>query len=141
MEAPLFAPSLAPGPGGIKSWVLAMLAAKRRLRVAPVPPRCGEFDTTRARRPGMGRSGRRNRHFNRTKEHRLASQTGLARQTSDPIWSVAQRGDTINAPHTEIRILPGRYLNFYNTKRPHSSLDARTPDHAYFNHPPLRLAA
>jgi putative transposase len=28
----------------------------------------------------------------------------------------------------------GRYLVFYNALRPHSSLDARTPDHAYFNH-------
>jgi putative transposase len=35
----------------------------------------------------------------------------------------------------------GRYLTFYNTKRPHSSLDARTPDHAYFNHVPLLAAA
>ncbi len=26
----------------------------------------------------------------------------------------------------------GRYLDFYNRKRPHSSLDRRTPDHAYF---------
>jgi len=28
----------------------------------------------------------------------------------------------------------GRYLNFYNSKRPHSSLDRRTPDEAYFDH-------
>jgi len=35
----------------------------------------------------------------------------------------------------------GRYLEFYNRKRPHSSLDARTPDHAYFNHRPLPAAA
>jgi putative transposase len=35
----------------------------------------------------------------------------------------------------------GRYLTFYNTRRPHSSLDARTPDHAYFNHVPLLAAA
>jgi putative transposase len=27
----------------------------------------------------------------------------------------------------------GRYLEFYNGKRPHSSLDARTPDRAYFD--------
>ena len=27
----------------------------------------------------------------------------------------------------------GRYLDFYNCKRPHSSLDARTPDRAYFD--------
>src|SRR5471030_2259313 len=35
----------------------------------------------------------------------------------------------------------GRYLNFYNRKRPHSSLDARTPDHAYFEDLPLVAAA
>ena len=29
------------------------------------------------------------------------------------------------------RISLGRYLEFYNGKRPHSSLDARTPDRAY----------
>jgi hypothetical protein len=28
----------------------------------------------------------------------------------------------------------GRYLDFYNTRRPHSSLDRRTPDEAYFDH-------
>ncbi len=26
----------------------------------------------------------------------------------------------------------GRYLDFYSRKRPHSSLDRRTTDHAYF---------
>ena len=35
----------------------------------------------------------------------------------------------------------GRYLDIYNRKRPHSSLDARTPDHAYFNHLPQPVAA
>ena len=35
----------------------------------------------------------------------------------------------------------GRYLAFYNGIRPHSSLDARTPDDAYFNHVPLLAAA
>jgi putative transposase len=41
----------------------------------------------------------------------------------------------------EARALIGRYLDFYNRKRPHSSLDARTPDQAYFNHLPLAAAA
>jgi putative transposase len=41
----------------------------------------------------------------------------------------------------EARASIGRYLDFYNRKRPHSSLDARTPDHAYFNHLPLTAAA
>ena len=35
----------------------------------------------------------------------------------------------------------GRYLNFYNGRRPHSSLDRRTPDQAYFDPLPLRSAA
>jgi putative transposase len=33
-----------------------------------------------------------------------------------------------------------RYFVFYNRKRPHSSLDARTPERAYYDHLP-RLAA
>jgi putative transposase len=35
----------------------------------------------------------------------------------------------------------GRYLDFYNRKRPHSSLDARTPERAYFDHLPQVAAA
>src|ERR1700750_3415045 len=35
----------------------------------------------------------------------------------------------------------GRYLAFYNAIRPHSSLDARTPDAAYFNPLPHPVAA
>ena len=41
----------------------------------------------------------------------------------------------------EARASIGRYLNFYNGRRPHSSLDGTTPDHAYFTPLPLRLAA
>jgi putative transposase len=35
----------------------------------------------------------------------------------------------------------GRYLDFYNQRRPHSSLDGMTPDKAYFEPLPIRLAA
>jgi putative transposase len=37
----------------------------------------------------------------------------------------------------------GRYLDLYNRRRPHSSLDGMTPDRAYFGYPmlPVRLAA
>src|SRR5271168_3395842 len=42
-------PSVAPRAGGDKSWVLAMLAAKRRLRVAPVPPQAAADLTPPAR--------------------------------------------------------------------------------------------
>jgi putative transposase len=41
----------------------------------------------------------------------------------------------------EARASLARYLNFYNGKRPHSSLDAKTPDHAYFDHVPQLAAA
>src|SRR3982074_80486 len=42
---------------------------------------------------------------------------------------------------SEARISIGRYLDFYNRRRPNSSLDGRTPDKAYFTELPLRLAA
>ena len=35
----------------------------------------------------------------------------------------------------------GRYLDFYNTRRPHQSLDGGTPDQVYFTKLPLRVAA
>ena len=41
----------------------------------------------------------------------------------------------------EARASLGRYLDFYNRKRPHSSLDARTPDRAYFDDLPQLAAA
>ena len=34
-----------------------------------------------------------------------------------------------------------RYVAFYNTRRPHQSLDGQTPDTIYFNYPPLAAAA
>jgi putative transposase len=42
---------------------------------------------------------------------------------------------------SEARASIGRYLDFYNGRRPHSSLDGMTPDQAYFTPLPLRLAA
>ena len=41
----------------------------------------------------------------------------------------------------EARNSIGRYLDFYNGRRPHSSLDDATPDQAYFSQPSFRLAA
>ena len=41
----------------------------------------------------------------------------------------------------EARASLGRYLDFYNRKRPHSSLDARTPERAYFDNLPQVAAA
>jgi putative transposase len=41
----------------------------------------------------------------------------------------------------EARQSIGRYLAFYNARRPHMALDGRTPDQAYFDPLPLRTAA
>ncbi len=41
----------------------------------------------------------------------------------------------------EARTSISRYLTFYNSRRPHSSLDRRTPDQAYFNPLPQLAAA
>ena len=40
--------------------------------------------------------------------------------------------DTVSDARASI----GRYFSFYNTQRPHSSLDRQTPDQAYFNRLP-----
>jgi putative transposase len=45
--------------------------------------------------------------------------------------------DTASEARASIR----RYLDFYNGRRPHSSLDGTTPDHAYFTPLPSRMAA
>ncbi|WP_307421818.1 IS3 family transposase [Labrys monachus] len=46
--------------------------------------------------------------------------------------------DTVSQARASI----GRYLIFYNTRRPHSSLDRKTPDQAYFSQPtPIPAAA
>jgi putative transposase len=42
---------------------------------------------------------------------------------------------------SEARMSIGRYLDFYNRRRPHSSLDGTTPDQAYLTQLPFRAAA
>ena len=45
--------------------------------------------------------------------------------------------ESVGEPRNSI----GRYLDFYNGVRTHQSLDDATPDQAYFNQSPFRLAA
>ena len=89
-----------------KSWVLAMLAAKRRLRVAPVPPQAADLTRPARVAPGNAKSGRRNRRRNRTKEQiRPSIQPWRHDHPSHTV--VRPMGVRLNyASHTEIRILP-----------------------------------
>jgi len=71
---------VAPRPSRGKSWVLAMLAPKQGLRVAPVPPKTAELSgraTENRGRRNNARSGRRNRRFGRTKERSRARLVAL----------------------------------------------------------------
>jgi putative transposase len=45
--------------------------------------------------------------------------------------------DTVSAARSAL----ARYFQFYNTRRPHTALDRRTPDEVYFNSLPLAQAA
>jgi putative transposase len=42
---------------------------------------------------------------------------------------------------SEARSRIGQYIQFFNSRRPHSSLQAQTPDQVYFNRPQEQLAA
>jgi putative transposase len=65
----------------------------------------------------------------------LADQLSLT-NTVRPMTSYTTCWDTILRAYASVpdaRAGIGRYLSFYNAKRPHSSLDRQTPDQAYFN--------
>ena len=125
---------VAPHANRGKSWVLAMLAPKRGLRVAPVPPKAADLTRPARGRRDNGRSGRRNRRFDRTKEQPRARR-GLAvtiirrLQSITQWWATLHKrrtswpcrhdhpsltvdhpmvGETAQASHTEIRTLPKR---------------------------------
>src|SRR5262249_9952065 len=101
-------PSVARRAGRDKSWVLAMLAAKRRPRVAPVPPQAA--DLTRPARLAWimpGRDGGTGASIEPRNNHEQVS--GLAVTITPRLQSFAQSWVRLNyASHTEIRILPRR---------------------------------
>src|ERR1700761_2629392 len=99
---------MAPRAGGIKSWVLAMLAAKRRLRVAPVPPHAADLTPPARGAPVMpGRDEGTAAAVEPRNNHKQAPR--LAVNTICRLQSLAQWWVRLNhAPHTEIRTLPVR---------------------------------
>ena len=74
-------------------------------------------------------------HNMRTLEHmKPASRQRIAEETLE-VYLRAY--DSVSEARRSI----GRYLDFYNHRRPHSSLDGRTPDQAYLTPLPIRMAA
>jgi hypothetical protein len=74
--------------------------------------------------------------------HQHGRQMGLWRDTVfvKRLWHSQVRGDayqSVNEARNSIR----RYLDFYNGRRPHWSLDGSTPDQAYINLPAFRKGA
>ena len=57
--------------------------------------------------------------------------------------AIMRRIDELHMDHASVsdaRSSIGRYLTFDNSRRPHSSLDRKTPDQAYFSQPLLAAA-
>jgi putative transposase len=90
------------------------------------------------RRPSPGRALGEGRH-----DHLGNFQTALLGRITPASTSVKYEEVYLRAYDnvSEARASIGRYLDFYNQRRPHSSLDGITPDQAYFTPLPLRLAA
>src|ERR1700756_3029310 len=101
---------MAPRAGGIKSGALARLAAKRRLRVAPVPPHAADLTPpARGARIMPGRDEGTGAAVEPRNNHKQAPR--LAVNTICRLQSLAQWWVRLNhAPHTEIRTLPTAHL-------------------------------
>ena len=59
------------------------------------------------------------------------------------LWRSVKYEEVICAPTTASAklVLRSAGIDFYNGRRPHASLDGNTPDQAYFNPLPIRMAA
>ena len=130
------------------------MAARRMVRCAPHPPAASSARSARRSRPGAAApaaSASKTLAQTSTPEaqandprasHRACSEKrrSLPCQLPDGRGPTAQ---TMDASDTKPDVLTshGRsYAALYNGRRPHSSLDRRTPDQAYFTPLPLRLA-
>jgi hypothetical protein len=98
--------SVAPRPGRGKSWVLAMLALKRGLRVAPVPPKTA--DLTRTTRDAGIMAGRDEGTGALIEPRNNPEQAPCSCRNDHLSLTLAylMLGETEQASHTEIRTLP-----------------------------------
>ena len=92
----------------VKLWVLAMLAPRGAARGSgPAAEEAANLTGLARDCPGNGRSGRRNRRLDRTKEHLSESIKRLQTGVSTRYSYTSSAGETINASHTEILTGPG----------------------------------
>ena len=122
----------------------------RLVRVAPCPtaPRTGEFLQPTSR---LGESTIHYVHFKpsgskepqrRRSGHQPEGGEGTT-LTVERLWRSVKYEEVYLRAYGSVRDARtsiGRYLTFYNSRRPHSSLDRKTPDQAYFNQPLLAAA-
>ena len=99
------------------------------------------------RRPGLAVHwpDARRLHHGDGHRHQHGRQRRLARQrVVERLWRSVECEEVYLRAYdsvSEARASIGRYFDFYNGRRPHADLDGNTPDQAYFNPLPIRMAA
>ena len=95
--------------GRVKSWVLAMLAPKRGLRVAPVPPKTADLTRPRPWPPAWLQVGTEEQALQSSQGTSEGARSALAVGTVPRLQSLTQWWVRLkNASHTEMRIVPSR---------------------------------
>ena len=117
---------------------LPRCSAADRPRSLPLPSPPAKQAATSRDQPRQSRAGNRAR---RTEPQRTRVQSQAAGRTASSAVKYEEVYLRAYDSVSEVRTSLGRYLDFYNGRRPHSSLDDTTPDQAYFTPLPLRLAA
>ena len=105
-------------------------SAEEKIRIVLEGLRGEESIAALCRREGIAESlyYTWSKEFLEAGKKRLAGDTARA-ATSDEVKVLRKHA---YASVSEARNSIRRYLGFYNSRRPHSSLDGRTPDQAYF---------
>jgi hypothetical protein len=103
-------PSVAPRPGRGKSWVLAMLAPKRGLRVAPVPPRAADLTRSKPGARGMPGRDEGTGPLIEPRNHQKPAAPPCCQDHPSLTVAHPMVGETEHASHTGIRTLPSTRL-------------------------------
>ncbi len=123
-------------PNQITAWKAQLLEGAAGVfgseaRSEPAPP--VDVKTLRAK---IRRADADQRFFvRRARQGRPSERKAMIDRTYEEVYLRAY--DTVSEARSSI----GRYLTFYNGRRPHSSLDRQTPDQAYFTRLPQSVAA